>query len=151
AQRPMKHVAGIPPVEQDGERLLLGAANTQRYSAYMAVVQAVDAQKLVSFYFRYYPLFQRAYEELGYGKSYFNTRLLKVIDHLLATPVVDGPIELLRPKVLYQYADADLESRSFGQKLLIRIGPGNAAVLKAKLREIRAAIVARAKAPPATN
>ena len=142
SQRPMRHVAGTPPVNRDGQRLWLDDSNALRYAAYMRVVQAVDAQRLVDFYFRWYPLFQQAYDELGVG-GYFNSRLLRVIDHLLATPEVQGPIELQRPKVLYRYADAQLEALSFGQKLLIRIGSDNAAQLKAKLREIRMQIRTR--------
>jgi hypothetical protein len=48
-----------------------------------------------------------------------------------------GPVELFRPGVMYEYADPDLEVRSAGQKILIRMGSENAARLKAKLREIR--------------
>jgi hypothetical protein len=44
---------------------------------------------------------------------------------------------LVQPKVLYQYADSELGALSAGQKAMIRIGPENAAVVKAKLREIR--------------
>jgi hypothetical protein len=47
--------------------------------------------------------------------------------------------------VLYVFADQSLESRSAGQKLLIRMGPDNAAVVKAKLAELRTIITA---APP---
>jgi hypothetical protein len=42
--------------------------------------------------------------------------------------------------VLYEFADPALESRSAGQKALIRMGPANARRIKAKLREIRALI-----------
>ncbi len=45
---------------------------------------------------------------------------------------------LAQPKVLYQYVDADLESRSAGQKIMMRMGGENAAKLKSKLHEIRA-------------
>ena len=44
---------------------------------------------------------------------------------------------------LHQHADAGLEARSAGQKLLIRMGPANARVIKAKLKEFRAEIVNR--------
>jgi hypothetical protein len=37
-----------------------------------------------------------------------------------------------------------LEALSWGQKTLIRMGPSHMAAVKAKLREIRAEIVARA-------
>ncbi len=60
-----------------------------------------------------------------------------MIDHLLATPTVKTPIALVQPKVLYRYADPELEALSSGQKAMIRVGPDNAAVLKAKLREVR--------------
>ena len=36
-----------------------------------------------------------------------------------------------------QFADPSLEERSAGQKLMIRLGPQNAAIVKAKLRELR--------------
>jgi hypothetical protein len=47
----------------------------------------------------------------------------------------------VRPKVLYEFADPDLEKRSWGQKAMIRMGPPNERVVKAKLREIRALLV----------
>jgi hypothetical protein len=43
---------------------------------------------------------------------------------------------------MYLYADPGLEARSAGQKLLIRMGPDNSAVIKAKLTELRAAVTA---------
>jgi DUF3014 family protein len=84
-----------------------------------------------------YPLFQQAYQELGYPKKYFNDRLVQVIDHMLATPSIKEPVALVRPKVLYEFEDPELEDLSAGQKIMIRIGPENAAAMKAKLREIR--------------
>jgi len=46
----------------------------------------------------------------------------------------------VQPKVFWEYADASLENRSAGQKLLIRMGPKNARIIKAKLRDFRAEI-----------
>ena len=56
---------------------------------------------------------------------------------LLAAPDPEAPIRLEQPKILYQYADPNLENRSAGQKIMMRIGKTNAAALKAKLTEIR--------------
>ena len=75
--------------------------------------------------------------------KYFNDRLVEAIDDLLKTPDVTGPIRLVRPKVFFEYADPALEGRSAGQKLLIRMGPDNAAAIKAKLRELRAVVAGR--------
>jgi hypothetical protein len=104
------------------------------------IVQNTDTAQLVAIYKQYYPLFQQAYADLGYPDGYFNDRLVEVIDHLLATPEISGPIRLKRPSVNYEFADAELENRSAGQKLLIRMGSENAAVVKAKLRELRQAV-----------
>jgi len=92
-------------------------------------------------YERLYPLFQQSYEDLGYPGKYFNDRLVEVIDHLLQAPEAAGPVPLVQPKVFYEYADADLESRSAGQKLLMRMGPANERLIKEKLRAFRAEIV----------
>jgi hypothetical protein len=112
-------------------------ANFARYTPYVRVLESVDTHTLVRSYVHAYPLFQRAYEELGYPGKYFNDRLMQALDDLLAAPELDGPIAVVQPKVLYQFADADLEGRSAGQKILLRMGKDNALRVKAKLRSIR--------------
>jgi hypothetical protein len=46
---------------------------------------------------------------------------------------------------MFTFVDPTLEARPAGQKLLLRMGPDNAALIKAKLTELRATITA---APP---
>jgi len=111
--------------------------NAARYAPYVKIAKAIDAQKLVGLYVHLYPLFQQAYEELGYPKKYFNDRLIVAIDNLLAAPDIKGPVTLVRPSVYYQFADPDLEGRSIGQRILMRIGSKNGAIIKGKLREIK--------------
>jgi len=122
-------------------------ANYARYAPYVRVLESVDAHALVQGYARAYPLFQRAYEELGFPGKYFNDRLMATIDDLLAAPELDTPPALVRPKVVYEFADPDLETRSAGQKIMLRIGRDNAARVKAKLWEIRREILAASKRP----
>ena len=62
---------------------------------------------------------------------------MEAIDKPLAEPDIKGPVKLVRPKVMYQFADPGLEARSAGQKILIRMGSENAGRLKVKLHEIR--------------
>ena len=59
------------------------------------------------------------------------------IDNLLAAPDIKGPVTLVRPSVYYQFADPDLEGRSIGQRILMRTGSKNEAIIKGKLREIK--------------
>jgi len=139
----VKPIGGNPDVAQADGRILLRADNATRYQTYVKVMDQVDTQKLLQAYVRYYPLFQKAYEDLGYPNGYFNDRLVEVIDHLLAAPDVPAPVALVQPKVLYEFADQALESRSAGQKILMRMGPVNEARVKVKLRDIRRALTAQ--------
>ena len=100
-------------------------------------VSSVAATILIDLYRRYYPLFQKAYVDLGYPRGFFDDRLVEAIDDMLATPVVEEPVILIRPHVLYEFEDPDLESRSSGQKLMLRMGSDNAALIKEKLRQVR--------------
>ena len=43
----------------------------------------------------------------------------------------------VQPKVLYEFIDPELQARSVGQKIMIRMGHENSDQIKAKLREIR--------------
>jgi Protein of unknown function (DUF3014) len=139
--RPVKPTPGQALVSTQGEITTLSETNFARYAPLVRVVQSADVKALALVYERLYPLFQQAYEDLGYPGKYFNDRLVEVIDQLLETPEVPAPIQLTQPKVFWQYADPNLENRSAGQKLLIRMGPANARAIKAKLREFRAEIV----------
>lgn len=134
---PVKQVPGKFLVTGKGQALAVSPDNTARYQPYVQLAEAVDSGKLVALYVRFYPLFQQAYQDLGYPQGYFNDRLVEVIDHLLAAPEAPPGFKLVQPKVFYQFADPELEARSAGQKILMRIGSENAARIKAKLREIR--------------
>ena len=117
--------------------LTISPANAARYSAYVRIAEAIDAKKLVGLYVRLYPLFQQAYEELGYPGKYFNDRLIVALDDLLAAPIATEPVKLVQPGVYYQYADPGLESRSIGQRILMRLGSRNEDLVKTRLREIK--------------
>jgi hypothetical protein len=129
--------------QPDADATTIAPANAARYAAYMAVADNVDPRTLVDTYVRFYPLFQRAYEELGFAHGYFNDRVIATIDDLLAAPESPEPIRLTQSKVLYEFADPALEPRSAGQKIMLRIGAENEARMKARLREIRREIVRR--------
>ena len=143
---PLKVPAGQFVTKGGGEVVSLSPANYARYKSYVNIARSADAKQLVATYVHFYPLFQEAYQELGYPNKQFNDRLVEVIDHLLETPDVGTPVKLVRPKVMYEFDDPELEDLSAGQKLLVRMGPENASAFKAKLREIRREVVAEAQA-----
>lgn len=134
---PARQPAGTFVTAGDGNEVVLGAANYERYTAWVEMVDALDPDATVELYRRLYPQLQAAYESLGNPDGYFNDRVIEVLDHLIAAPVAPDTIVLTRPKVLYEFADPALEAQSAGRKLLLRMGPGNAARVKMKLRDIR--------------
>ncbi|MCC6207629.1 MAG: DUF3014 domain-containing protein [Gammaproteobacteria bacterium] len=134
---PLVQPEGKFTVTKNGEELFIDQDTYQRYDRYAALMEGLDTRRVVDAYVHLYPLFQNAYRELGYPKAYFNDRLMLAIDNLLATPEVSGPIPLVQPGVIYRFADPGLEALSAGQKLLLRMGPGNAAVIKGKLAQLR--------------
>jgi len=142
---PVQSVPGALVVTGRRENLAISPANAARYAIYLKAFDSMDAAALVNSYVRLYPLFQRAYEELGFPGRHFNDRLVEAIDDLLAAPDAAPPILLLQPKVLYEFADSDLETRSAGQKILLRMGRENAARAKVKLREIRRQLIAASR------
>ncbi|MCP4299999.1 MAG: DUF3014 domain-containing protein [Gammaproteobacteria bacterium] len=122
--------------------IYLSPDNYQRYDPLLSKIASADIDAVADTYRRFYPLFQQSYERLGYPDGYFNDRVVEVIDHLLAMPPQpDEPIRLVRPHVLYEFADSRLEAMSSGQKLLLRMGPEHAAIVKRFLRDLCAELV----------
>ena len=139
-QLPLRPPAGQFKTMTLADRVYLDPRNFVRYDRYIEFLEGLDDTALVTLYRRYYPLFQQAYEELGYPGRYFNDRLVVTIDDLLAAPTVEGPIELVQPSVFYKFADPELEALSAGKRLMLRMGSDNAVRVKAKLRGLRAAL-----------
>ena len=137
--RPIGRIGGSFDVVATGENgpWYISPDNFARYDGIVNMLTSADLDQLVATYRRFYPLIQEAYVRLGYPGSYFNDRAVAVIDEMLATPEPEQPIQLVRPHVLYQYADPALEDLSAGQKLLLRMGPEHAARVKGVLTEIR--------------
>lgn len=145
---PVNPTSGRFAVDEGVQGDTVSADNGLRYTPFVLLVETVDMSRVVAVYKQFYPLFQRAYQDLGFPNAYFNDRLVEVIDELLATPEIEGPIRVVlpqikgplrpeRPWVLYEFEDPALQALSSGQKILLRMGPVNQRRMKAKLAEIR--------------
>ncbi len=138
---PLRRPEGAFTVRHTSDGAVVDAANDARYAAYVWLVDSVDPKVVVGLYARLYPLFQQQYRQLGFPSGEFNDRVIVAIDDLLAAPEMEESPRLTQPNVFYQFADPDLEALSAGQKLMLRIGSDNADKVKAKLREIRSALL----------
>ena len=134
---PVVPMAGKFSVQQAGDVRVIAPSNAARYAPFVKLAESTDTARAAAMYVSLYPLFQQAYQELGYPRGYFNDRLVAVIDRLLATPEpagplavrlteVKGPIESDRPWVRYEFADPALEALPAGSKMLLRMGPDHA-------------------------
>lgn len=145
------------------ETRLIKRANDRRYSAFVQWFIHTDSRQLLSLYTRLYPLLQQTYIDLGHPDGEFNTRLIEVIDSLLATPVATPPLRVqplnaaspqadrsssaAKRHPRYEFSDARLESLLVGQKAMLRVGPQNAALLKQKLKLLRSGLIALGRMP----
>jgi len=151
---PVRQTPGRFEIDARDGGVFVSPRNAARYGPFVTFVEAIDSRKAVAAYVAAYPLLQRAYEELGEPIPYFNDRVVIVIDDLLATPDIAEPVRVKHIEAdgaspspsaakLYVYADPSLETRTVGQKILIRLGPDNARRLKAKLSELRALLASQ--------
>ncbi len=137
----VRRVPGPLAVRPGAEQFTLSAENYNRYTPFVSFVEALSPKRSVAAYFHFYPLLQQEYRQMGFPTQHFSDRVVAAIDDMLSAPEIAGPIALVQPKVLYRFADPDLEKLSAGRKIMIRIGPENAARLKKVLRSLRAELV----------
>ncbi len=148
---PLSPVGGKLQTQPSAQGLQIAAANSARYDAVVAFVTSLEPATVVQWYRQADPVLQQTYEELGYPGQYFNDRLVAVIDHLLQTPQPQEPLDIRlvqvqgqvapqQPWLRYEFADPDLQARSAGQKILLRLGSAHRATMMAYLQALRAQI-----------
>lgn len=136
-------VSPLPPlgIEQFGSlqapQYRLTASNYDRYNAYIALLDAISPATLADLYHTLEPLFEQAYAEQGLGGS-FKPVITKAIDNLLIKPDVEESLRLVRPAVMYRFANPEIELLPDPQKLLIRLGPEHSTKIRAYLMELKA-------------
>jgi hypothetical protein len=142
--RAIRPLGGAFKTKGDEDHPRIAAANAARYAALVAAFEQIPPVAAGDLYQRLYPRLQQSYEELGFPGRSFHTRVLEVIDNLLAAPDAREAAPLARPNVMFLYADPALERCTAGQKALLRSGPLNEARIKAQLRLLRAEIASHA-------
>jgi hypothetical protein len=142
---PAKHLKVLRPsstfriVERNGATYV-DQRSYDRYAPIAAAIASVDPAGAAKLYGTLKPRIEEAYRDLGFSNQSFDRALERAIAALLETPIVDDPPRL-RPKGIgYAYADDRLEDLTAAQKQLLRMGPGNVRVIKAKLRDIALAL-----------
>lgn len=131
-------VRGEFPVARRDDQLFMAEAGYRRYDAIARTLAAVDAEAAAEHFHTLRPLFERAYERLGLNPEDFDNAVVRALDQVLATPVIEEPIRLQPSEsVVYTYADPRLEGLTGLQKQLLRMGPENLRRIQAQARDLR--------------
>jgi len=126
-------------LEEEG-RILLDPASYHRYDALADIAAGIDAGGWVRVYRTLQPLCEEAYRDLGYPDREFDNVLRRALARLLAVPVVDGDIVLMKQEEAYYFNNPRLEDLSPADKHLLRMGPKNTRKVQGLLRALEAAL-----------
>lgn len=121
----------------DRPRYFVDPAGFERYDRYLDMLEALPPAEMAGLLRDTAPLLGEALMELGTDVT-VNESILEAVDQMLAVPVLRGDVELVQPKVLFEYADPALEALTDLQKQVLRMGPDNVERLQAYLRSLRA-------------
>lgn len=136
----VKPATGYRVEEVSQSRYRVAANNTERYEPYLQLLESVPARQVLALKQRYQPLLEEAFAELGYPDLTFDQRLRQAIAVLLATPAAVPDAELVRPSVMYTYADERVESLPEAQKQVLRLSPAQQQRFKALLTTYQQAL-----------
>lgn len=135
-KKPDEHFSVL---EKD-KKIHLNEQSYHRYDSYVNIIDAMDIGFVTREYLRLKPLFDQAYQEIGYPENSFDATLYNAIELAVNTPVIRQPITLVAPSAMYKFADPELESLPDAQKLMLRMGPDNIVKLRAKLQQFQIAL-----------
>lgn len=127
---------------------VLDPVSYHRFDAVAKCIDSLDAAMVVSAYEKLESLVNAAWSELKSdqvsGKNHvFDQVLLSAIKKIRSAPAITDEIRLIRPSVMYKYADPKLEHLNAVSKQMIRMGPVNTRIIQKKLDEIEALFDAR--------
>ena len=125
----------MPVSEIDDNLFVMEQVAHSRFDQVVEVFVETDTDAALTIYRMFSPLFQQAYAEIGFRNVSFDETLRTAINNVLQTSNMQGPYQLVKPSVMYLYADSSIENLAEVHKQLLRIGPDNTSALKAKLRE----------------
>lgn len=135
---PVRPVGQDMPVrEVDDNLYVMETAAHRRFDTLIDTLIALDVNHAMRIYRGLRPLFHEAYAELGYPDPDFDAVLVQAIDTVLNARQVEGPYQLIKPRVMYQFAESEIESLTPVEKQLLRMGPENTDKLQQQLREYR--------------
>ena len=126
------------PFSDDGEQVVADPAGFERYDALTEWIESLDLESLLSSLEWFIPLFREAWSYYGENPAAFDMAVVMTLDLMIATPEVDlSGARLTRKEAVWIFEDPAIEGLWPIQKQMLRMGPENAKILKAKAAEAR--------------
>ena len=126
------------PIRDDGTQVVTDPAGFERYDALTQWLQSLDLESLLSSLEWFIPLFREAWSYYGEDPAAFDMAVVITLDLVIATPEIDlSEARLTRKEAVWIFEDPAIEGLAPIQKQVLRMGPENAKILKAKAAEAR--------------
>jgi len=126
------------PISDDGTQVVTDPAGFERYDALTQWLQSLDLESLLSSLEWFIPLFREAWSYYGEDPAAFDMAVVMTLDLVIATPEIDlSEARLIRKEAVWIFEDPAIEGLAPIQKQVLRMGPENAEVVKAKAAEAR--------------
>ena len=126
------------PISDDGTQVVTDPAGFERYDALTQWLQSLDLESLLSSLEWFIPLFREAWSYYGEDPAAFDMAVVMTLDLVIATPEVDlSEARLIRKEAVWVFEDPAIEGLAPIQKQVLRMGPENAEIVKAKATETR--------------
>ena len=126
------------PISDDGTQVVTDPAGFERYDALTQWLQSLDLESLLSSLEWFIPLFREAWSYYGEDPAAFDMAVVMTLDLVIATPEIDlSEARLVRKEAVWIFEDPAIEGLAPIQKQVLRMGPENAEVVKAKAAEAR--------------
>ncbi len=126
----------MPVRSGDANLFTMDATAQSRFNQVVDTFAAMDPEQIMVLYRMLLPLFQEAYAEIGFRDVDFTDTLQQALRYVVSAETVQGALQMVKPSVMYVYADASIENLGDVQKQLIRLGPENSDKVKTQLRAL---------------
>ena len=126
------------PISDDGSQVVTDPAGFKRYDALTQWLESLELEPLLSSLESFIPLFREAWSYYGEDRAAFDMAVVMTLDLVIATPEIDlSEARLIRKEGVWRFEDPAIEGLAPIQKQVLRMGPENAKILKAKAEQMR--------------
>jgi len=144
-QLPRKFLGFLAPIGKFSANVSAGGLRVNpdsylRYNEFVATLESLPPDRAAEMFRLIEPLLAEAVRELGQTRQSPRELAYTALGVALATPRIDSTIHLEQSKVMYTYADENLENLAPLQKQLLRMGPDNLRIVRIWLEDFGVAL-----------